>query len=162
MVGFKMGRFKEIRGINALISALLLSSLYWGISTPLHAKMLDRQTCNKLSDELKQLKQHSSVQAMKNGFEWVKANVKPEDLQPIRSYIETEEQLRFRCKGKVSRYKSLPKTKPIKKNKENKKDKSAITITLPIKKPEGADKAAPITSPLLQEIPIMRAPARKS
>ena len=34
---------------------------------------------------------------MSKGFEWVKANVKGDQLITIKNFIETEEQLKFRC-----------------------------------------------------------------
>ncbi len=98
---------------------IVLSVLSFGTSclfvSPLLAAKLSKEECKTLSNQLKELKKQPAVKNMAKGFEWVKANMAPEELGPIRAYLELEETLKFRCryKGKNKAKKSVvkPETK---------------------------------------------------
>ena len=84
--------------------------------TGINAEPLSKQACKNLNEKLQKLLQLQAVQDMGKGFEWVKANSKPEEIQSIKLYIETEEQLKFRCprlkKNKSKKKIVKPKRKP--------------------------------------------------
>ena len=62
---------------------------------------------------MKELRKQPAVKNMAKGFEWVKANMEEDDLGAIKTYLELDEQLKFRCPKKR---KSVvkPKTKTVK------------------------------------------------
>lgn len=111
-----------IRQTIKLISlTIILSSIpiNFSLATPLSS-----QKCTELRKLRTELIKSPSVKQMAKGFEWVKANLEGEDLLPIQNFIETEEQLRFRCKkkGKMAALKNKkPKQKKIKEKQKVKK-----------------------------------------
>ena len=79
-------------------------------SQTVNAKPLPKKERKALQIKLKTLKTTPAVMNMSKGFEWVKANMKGDELLPIKEFIETEEQYKFRCPQ--PRKKKAPKPKP--------------------------------------------------
>lgn len=67
------------------------------MTSPALAGPLPKERCNALQSLYISLKKTKQVQQMSKGFEWVKANIKGDQLITIKNFIETEEQLKFRC-----------------------------------------------------------------
>ncbi len=119
-----------------LFRIIVLSILAFGFSgffvSASQAAKLGKEDCKALSEQLKELKKHPAVKNMAKGFEWIKANMEPEDLAPIKTYLEVDEQVKFRCpkkrKPKAKTVKAKPGVKqkavsskdPAKKNKKKK------------------------------------------
>lgn len=99
-----------------LFKVILFSVLSFGVSTlfvsPILAAKLSKEECKVLSDQLKELKKQPAVKNMAKGFEWVKANMEPEELTPIKTYLELDEQLKFRCPKKRKPKAKTVNTKP--------------------------------------------------
>ncbi|HWE21445.1 MAG TPA: hypothetical protein VG758_30450 [Hyphomicrobiaceae bacterium] len=68
--------------------------------TPARAAPLDADTCFKLMGEHNQLEAAGIEQNMAKGPAWAKANLAPEKLAQVQRFIELEELLLFRCRGK--------------------------------------------------------------
>src|SRR5262245_26658494 len=68
--------------------------------TPAGAAPLDADACFKLMGEHNQLETAGIEQDMAKGAAWAKANLAPEKLAQVRRFIELEELLLFRCRGK--------------------------------------------------------------
>ena len=119
---------------------IVLSAFAFGVCSffvsPLLAAKLSKEECKALSDQLKELKKQPAVKNMAKGFEWVKANMKPEELGPIRTYLELDETLKFRCryKGKRKAKKSVVKPETKKATVKSKQP------PLPVKKKKPAPK----------------------
>lgn len=92
------------------ILALIIFSMSVTQSQTVNAKPLPKKECKALQTKLKTLKTTPAVMNMSKGFEWVKANMKGDELLPIKEFIETEEQYKFRCPQ--PRKKKAPKSKP--------------------------------------------------
>lgn len=92
------------------ILALIIFSMSVTQSQTVNAKPLAKKECKALQTKLKTLKTTPAVMNMSKGFEWVKANMKGDELLPIKEFIETEEQYKFRCPQ--PRKKKAPKPKP--------------------------------------------------
>ena len=120
------------------------------IQSPTKAEILSIEACQALADKRKVLREEEAVKAMQKGFEWVKANIKGNDLQPIKAYIEIEEQLKFRCPKKRQKTKRKTKTQP----------KQMVRISLPIKKPANADEKAPNIKPEPAKKPVRKTPVK--
>lgn len=80
-------------------AALIMSSSLLIGSESARAASLNKDECIKLLSLYKNLRKTEEVKAMTKGFEWVKENIKEEKLVTIKNFIETEEQLKFRCPG---------------------------------------------------------------
>jgi outer membrane biosynthesis protein TonB len=123
---------------SLIITGIFFASLCLvGANQPLKAKPLPKKECKILRDKLKQLKTDEAVMKMSKGFEWVKENVKGDDLLPIKEFIETEEQYKFRCPQ--PKKKKAPKPKP-KKDLVKKDKKSNVTSKKVTKKKKKAPK----------------------
>ncbi len=121
--------------IKSLTLALAVILLTVSVSyiQPVSAKPLAKKECKTLKSKLKTLKTTPAVMNMSKGFEWVKENMKGDDLLPIKEFIETEEQYKFRCPQ--PRKKKAPKPKPKKVDpKKNLVDKKAKSKAKPKKK----------------------------
>lgn len=92
------------------ILTLIIFSMSVTQSQTVNAKPLPKKECKALQTKLKTLKTTPAVMNMSKGFEWVKANMKGDELLPIKEFIETEEQYKFRCPQ--PRKKKAPKPKP--------------------------------------------------
>ncbi len=114
-----------IKSLTLGLAVLLLTVSVSSIQ-PVSAKPLAKKECKTLKSKIKTLKATPAVMNMSKGFEWVKDNMKGDDLLPIKEFIETEEQYKFRCPQ--PRKKKAPKPKPkkvdAKKNLVDKKAKS--------------------------------------
>lgn len=125
------------------IKSLIITGVFFAslclvsANQPLKAKPLPKKECKTLKDKLKQLKTNDAVMKMSKGFEWVKENVKGDDLLPIKEFIETEEQYKFRCPQ--PKKKKAPKPKP-KKDLVKKDKKSNVTSKKVTKKKKKAPK----------------------
>jgi hypothetical protein len=64
------------------------------------AAPLDADTCTKLAIEHGELEVAGIDKEMTKGPEWGKANLGPERLAQVRRFIELEELMLFRCRGK--------------------------------------------------------------
>ncbi len=143
-----------VRGGLLLIGIVLFITT---LQSPAKAEILSIEACEALTDKRKALREEEAVKAMQKGFEWVKANIKGNDLQPIKAYIETEEQLKFRCPKNRKKTKRKTKTPP----------KRIVRISLPIKKTADADEKAPNIKPKpvkkpVRKTPVKPKPAKKS
>lgn len=107
-----------------LVSLCLVSA-----NQPLAAKPLPKKDCKVLKEKLKELKTNDAVKKMSKGFEWVKENVKGDDLLTIKNFIETEEQYKFRCPQKKKKKAPTPKPKKdvVKKIKKSNVTNNKIT-----------------------------------
>jgi hypothetical protein len=79
---------------------LYLVALLLGVAQA-GAASLDADTCARLGTEHGQLEQAGIEQDMAKGPVWGKANMGPEKLAQVKRYIELEELLLFRCRGKL-------------------------------------------------------------
>ncbi len=68
--------------------------------TQARAAPLDGDACVKLMGEHNQLETAGIERDMAKGPAWAKANLAPEKLAQVRRFIELEELLLFRCRGK--------------------------------------------------------------
>ena len=129
------------------ILALIIFSMSVTQSQTVNAKPLAKKECKALQTKLKTLKTTPAVMNMSKGFEWVKANMKGDELLPIKEFIETEEQYKFRCPQ--PRKKKAPKPKPKTANADAKKavvdNNKKTNVKKPVKKK--ADKAKKKTQP---------------
>ena len=129
------------------ILALIIFSMSVTQSQTVNAKPLPKKECKALQIKLKTLKTTPAVMNMSKGFEWVKANMKGDELLPIKEFIETEEQYKFRCPQ--PRKKKAPKPKPKTANADAKKavvdNNKKTNVKKPVKKK--ADKAKKKTQP---------------
>lgn len=129
------------------ILALIIFSMSVTQSQTVNAKPLPKKECKALQTKLKTLKTTPAVMNMSKGFEWVKANMKGDELLPIKEFIETEEQYKFRCPQ--PRKKKAPKPKPKTANADAKKavvdNNKKTNVKKPVKKK--ADKAKKKTQP---------------
>lgn len=66
-----------------------------------HATPLDADTCAKLKVEQAHLENAGVGHNMAKGPEWAKANLAAEKIEAVRRLIEVEEQLLFRCTGRL-------------------------------------------------------------
>ncbi len=124
--------------------AFVMCSLSATTTQTANAKPLPKKECQALKTKLKTLKAIPAVVNMSKGFEWVKANMKGDDLLPIKEFIETEEQYKFRCPQPKKKKTPKPKTAKA----ETKKGLDAAkksSISKPIKKK--AEKKAPKAKP---------------
>jgi hypothetical protein len=69
--------------------------------TQARAAPLDADACTKLMGEHNQLETAGIERDMAKGPAWAKANMAPEKLAQVRRFIELEELLLFRCRGKT-------------------------------------------------------------
>lgn len=90
---------KSSSHLSHLILALGMACLMLLASPhqPLNAASLKKEDCAALQSLYKNLRLTDEVKAMTKGFEWVKENIKGDKLITIKNFIETEEQLKFRC-----------------------------------------------------------------
>jgi hypothetical protein len=96
--------------------------------TQARAAPLDNETCTKLKLEQGDLENAGVEQSMAKGPEWAKANLTPEKIQQVRRFIELEELIVFRCRGKT--LVTLPPESEDSQDKDqSKKDKSAKQAT---------------------------------
>jgi hypothetical protein len=65
------------------------------------AAPLDADTCNKLKIEQDELENAGVERNMAKGPEWAKVNLTPEKIEQVRRFIELEELILFRCRGKT-------------------------------------------------------------
>lgn len=119
---------------------------------PANAAKLDTKTCSDLKLERDKLKTHETVKAMQKGFEWVKENIKSDELTPIRDFIEVNEKLKFQCSTKNPADKKLPPTQVAIK----------VQIDLPVKKPEGSDEENPPPAKKVKAEQKAKSPAKKA
>ncbi|MEP3475903.1 MAG: hypothetical protein ABJN57_06790 [Hyphomicrobiales bacterium] len=156
-----------IKSITLALTVLLLAVSVSSIQ-PASAKPLAKKECKTLKSKIKTLKATPAVMNMSKGFEWVKENMKGDDLLPIKEFIETEEQYKFRCpqprkkkapkpkkadpkkdlvdkkaKSKAKPEKKVQKTKPKKK----KKNKKSTTKKKPVKKKKKKSSLEPTKKP---------------
>lgn len=121
-----------IKSLTLALAVLLLAVSVFSIQ-PASAKPLAKKECKTLKIKLKTLKATPAVMNMSKGFEWVKENMKGDDLLPIKEFIETEEQYKFRCPQ--PKKKKAPKPKPKRVDaKKNLVDKKAKSKAKPEKK----------------------------
>lgn len=74
----------------------LLASQIFPASTA-NAASLPSKRCAALHALYMNLRQTDEVKSMTKGFDWVKDNIKGDQLITIKNFIETEEQMKFRC-----------------------------------------------------------------
>lgn len=96
-LGLTKSAFSSARGGLAVGLALLLAAS--GVTGAAKAGPLPKERCSDLQALYMNLKKTEQVKQMSKGFEWVKANIKGDQLVTIKNFIETEEQLKFRCPG---------------------------------------------------------------
>jgi len=116
------------------------------------ASPLDADSCAKLQIEQTQLEFAGVEVDMAKGPEWAKTNLASGRLDQIRRFIEVEEQLLFRCRGKSLVHLPL-ESDPTGDGKDNDKEAAPKASTQPpgaakktkppaAKKPDSAKKAA--------------------
>jgi|GEM_PF-3846377 len=117
---------KSFTLIFTLVALAINTASFHSVS----AKPLAKNECKTLKTKLKTLKASPAVINMTKGFEWVKENMKGDDLLPIKEFIETEEQYKFRCPQPRKKKAPKPKTKKLdpKKVLVDKKTKSKIKV----------------------------------
>lgn len=64
------------------------------------AAPLDADTCARVKGEHEQLEKAGASQDMAKGPAWAKANLAPVQLEQVRRFIELEQLILFRCRGK--------------------------------------------------------------
>jgi len=79
---------------------LLLLAVLVAAFAQARASPLDADTCTKLKSEHSQLELAGIEADLAKGPEWAKVNLASEKIEQIRRFIELEEQLLFRCRGK--------------------------------------------------------------
>lgn len=150
---------------TCLFSLLSLAILSFSASS-LNAEPLPLKACKDLREKHQKLLQLQAVQDMGKGFDWVKANSKPEEIQSIKLFIETEEQLKFRCpKLKKNKNKSKkkiikPKRKPAELN-NRPAPKSAVDKTRNKKlNPDNKNKKTTKKSPVKKKVTPKKKPQK--
>lgn len=106
---------KTFTKFSSIACLLLISLLISGTGQRADAKPLNKKECKELKKKIKTLKTSPTVANMEKGFEWVKENIKGDDLLSIKEFIETEEQFKFRCPQPKKKKSPKPIPKPIKK-----------------------------------------------
>jgi hypothetical protein len=79
---------------------LLCLAALCAVLAEVRAAPLDADTCTKLAIEHGELEVAGIDKEMTKGPEWGKANLGPEKLAKVRRFIELEELMLFRCRGK--------------------------------------------------------------
>jgi hypothetical protein len=80
---------------------LLCLAALCAVLTQVRAAPLDADTCAKLATEHGELEVAGIDKEMAKGPDWGKANLGPEKLAQVRRFIELEELMLFRCRGKL-------------------------------------------------------------
>jgi hypothetical protein len=66
------------------------------------AAPLDKDACAKLAHEMENLKELQVGKLMEKGPEWAVSHLSQGDLSLVRRYIDTDEQIKFRCSNPAS------------------------------------------------------------
>lgn len=133
--------FSYLKSIS-LVFLISFACANFTVISSAEAKQLNKKECKVLKGKLKTLKATPAVLNMSKGFEWVKENVKGDDLLPIKDFLETEEQYKFRCpqprkkKAPVHKKKKLKtaKSKLKKSDLDKKQTSKAKKVTKSTKK----------------------------
>lgn len=99
------------------------------------AASLPSKRCAALHALYMNLRQTDEVKSMTKGFEWVKENIKGDKLITIKNFIETEEQMKFRCPSI-----DWDGNMPVLASKNAKKGKKPFIPPLPRRKLPGDEK----------------------
>ncbi len=83
--------------LPACVFAFGLASAELSMVRPGSASPLDKEACDGLTQALQNLKALDVAKLMENGPAWAVTHLSPTDLDLIRRYIHTDEQMRFRC-----------------------------------------------------------------
>lgn len=94
---------------------------------PAMASMLDKAACDQLKIEQTQLGPKKLRDAMEKGPDWARTNLSQSEFDLVRTYIELEEALLFRC----------PRPKPV-------RDETAAKSDARPEEADDAVKAAPV------------------
>jgi hypothetical protein len=81
---------KAVHACGLLVAALVLAH-------PARAEQLDADACAKLKTLQSDLEKDGVRSSMERGPDWAKVNLPPAKLDRIRTLIETDEQILFRC-----------------------------------------------------------------
>ena len=131
----------RLGGVVALITGLAASGPAATIAAP-----LDAPACEQLQARMDALRTSGVETDMAQGPAWAKANLTPDRLQRIGEFMDTEEQLNFRC-GLAKQRIVLPNTveggeEEIPAPVEATAEGSSGTLPLPRKSPSASKKAA--------------------
>lgn len=120
---------KAVHACGLLVAALVLAH-------PARAEQLDADACAKLKTLQSDLEKDGVRSSMERGPDWAKVNLPPAKLDRIRTLIETDEQILFRC----PHAKPLIELAPEEPEAPAKPAKSAEKPSGTDKKPGGTDK----------------------
>lgn len=117
--------FSYLKSIS-LVFLISFACANFTVISSAEAKQLNKKECKVLKGKLKTLKATPAVLNMSKGFEWVKENVKGDDLLPIKDFLETEEQYKFRCPQPRKKKAPVPKKKKLKSAKSKLKNSNVV------------------------------------